>query len=152
MTVRKYTSGDRDVLMPFFEDFYCSPALAHPLDKRTLDIIFDDAVNHTHGLSGFALTDKDKNAKNDKIIGFAHVSSYYATEVAGICVMIEDLYISPEFRGAGFAREFFDWLFQRYSNAKRFRLEVTPENKMAESLYKRLGFQKIAYNNMILDM
>lgn len=146
MTVREYTASDKDALMPFFEDFYRSEALSHPLDVQTLERIFEDAVNHTHGLFGFILSDGDKAA------GFAHISSYYATEVAGICVMVEDIYISPEFRGMGFAREFFGWLIQNRSDAKRFRLEVTTENKSAQRLYERLGFRAIEYNNMILDV
>lgn len=145
MHIREYSEGDRAALEPFFDDFYRSPALSHPLDAETTAEIFNDAVNHRHGLCGFMLSE------GDTPIGFAHISSYYATEVAGLCVMIEDLYLAPEYRGKGHGHEFFDLIFKKYNTAKRFRLEATKENRAAIRLYERLGFKLISYNNMILD-
>ena len=132
--------------MPCFDDFYRSAALAHPLDVDTTDRVFSDAVNHRHGLSGLLLTE------DETPIGFSHITAYYATEVAGVCLMIEDLYIAPKFRGRGLSLEFFDWLFRNYSEVKRFRLEVTQENQAAIQLYKRLGFKNSSYNSMVLDV
>ena len=44
-------------------------------------------------------------------------------------------------RGKGVATQYFNYLFDKYSDAKRFRLEVVKDNVKAISLYKKWDLQ-----------
>ena len=68
------------------------------------------------------------------------MTTYYETEVGGICVQIIDLYVNENARGKGVATQYFNYLFDKYSGAKCFRLEVVKDNVKAISLYKKMGF------------
>ena len=79
------------------------------------------------------------------------MTTYYETEVGGICVQIIDLYVNENARGKGVATRYFNYLFDKYSDAKRFRLEVVKDNVKAISLYKKMGFTYISYGQMKID-
>ena len=68
-------------------------------------------------------------------------------------VLIEELYIRPEYHGKGIGNFVLDWLFQEYQDkVKRFRLEVTRENDGATRLYRKKGFQPLEYDQMVYDL
>ena len=46
---------------------------------------------------------------------------------------------------------YFNYLFDKYSDAKRFRLEVVKDNVKAVSLYKKMGFTDVSYGQMKID-
>ena len=46
------------------------------------------------------------------------MTTYYETEVGGICVQIIDLYVNENARGKGVG-QYFNYLFDKYSDAKR---------------------------------
>ena len=66
--------------------------------------------------------------------------------------MFEELYLSEHTRGKGYGSQFINAMFEKFKGARRFRLEVTKENKDALRLYKRLGFDYIGYDQMIKDI
>ena len=49
------------------------------------------------------------------------------------------------------ATQYFNYLFDKYSDAKRFRLEVVKDNVKAVSLYKKMGFTDVSYGQMKID-
>ena len=71
--------------------------------------------------------------------------------MGGICVQIIDLYVNENARGKGVATQYFNYLFDKYSDAKRFRLEVVKDNVKAISLYKKMGFTDVSYGQMKID-
>lgn len=147
IVIRDYKETDFHTLSPMFMEFFSSSALSNPLNKDTVDRIFTDALGNGESFRGLII-------ERDGIpCGFAHISSYYCTEVAGICLMIEDLFVAQEFRGSGIAKAFWGWLFENYNHrVKRYRLEVMNDNAAAIQLYRKLGFKTIKYDNMILDI
>ena len=86
-----------------------------------------------------------------KIIGFAYVTVFYACEVGGRCLMFEELFLKEEARGKGYGTAFFKWVMESHPEVKRFRLEVTEENKRAIALYESLGFSFLDYGQMAKD-
>ena len=86
-----------------------------------------------------------------KIIGFAYVTVFYACEVGGRCLMFEELFLKEEARGKGYGTAFFKWVMEGHPEVKRFRLEVTEENKRAIALYESLGFSFLDYGQMAKD-
>ena len=65
--------------------------------------------------------------------------------------MFEELFLKEEFRGKGYGTRFFDEIMKAKPQVCRFRLEVTRSNEKAVHLYERLGFEFLAYDQMVLD-
>ena len=83
----------------------------------------------------------------------AHLSFTHSNEVAGMVLLIEELYVLPKFQGKGIGSRFFDWLFEHYAGKiKRYRLEVTHVNEGAIRLYERRGFKELNYFQMVYDV
>ncbi|RGQ42735.1 GNAT family N-acetyltransferase [[Clostridium] leptum] len=125
--------------------FYHSDAVDHVVGDQVLHRTFLDAVGQEPSLWGLVLWD------GGQAVGFSYLTSFYACECGGKTLMIEEIYLKESCRGKGFGRQFFRWLFQEYSQVKRFRLEVTKANAGAAKLYASLGFVPLEYNQMILD-
>lgn len=136
---------DEETVLPMVMEFYHSDAVDHAVETAVLKRTFSDAAGSCPYLEGFLLEDEAGAA------GFAYLTSFYACEVGGITVMIEELYFKKESRGKGYGKKFFAWLFKRYPDARRFRLEVTRENEAACALYQKLGFEYLSYHQMVLD-
>jgi peptidyl-prolyl cis-trans isomerase SurA len=108
------------------------------------EMVFDDAVGPNPHLEGLLLEDEGQ------VVGFAYLTFFYACEVAGKVIMIEELFVKEEHRGKGYGQQFMDWLYAAYPDVVRFRLEITPENR-AVHLYRRNGFVPLTYGQMVYD-
>lgn len=144
LQLRDFTPSDRELFLEMATDFFTSPALLHPLEKPILERTWGEVVSGNGRLRGLFLE------CNGQTAGFALVTFYWSTEVGGLTVHTEDLYILPEFRGQKLGERFFGWLEQEYPAARRFALEVTDENP-AQRLYTRLGYRVLEYRHMIRE-
>lgn len=144
--IRDMRAEDREAVLPMVIEFYNSDAVEHSIPKQIPGQVFLDAVNGHSMLRGIVLTEAQR------VVGFAYLSWYYACEVAGMTLMIEEVYLQSGCRGKGYGKAFFDWLFQEYKDAKRFRLEVTDCNEGALRLYQGLGFERLGYGQMVRDI
>ncbi len=144
LDIRKITEKDKGLMLAMLKDFYHSPAVDHLVADEVLERTASDAAAG-NGIDGYLLYD------GDDPVGYSLVTSFYAAEVGGKCVMIEDLYLKEACRGKGYGHQFFAWLQEQYKDARRFRLEVTMENTGAIALYQRLGFQWLNYGQMALE-
>ena len=139
-------TADKENVMEMVQEFYHSDADDHEVKQEVLEATLNAAVSEDPVLRGVVLEE------DGKIIGYAYLTSYFVTEAGGINLMIEDLFIKKEARGHGYGSQFFKWLFKEYPNVKRYRMEVTEENKGAVSLYKKMGFEFLGYLQMIKDI
>jgi len=144
--IRDVTQEDRAKFLEMAEKFYSSKAVAHNIDRHLLETTFDTAVNKSSFLHALIIED------NDIPVGFALLSFSYATEVGGLVVLLEDLYISEACRGKGLGSKFMQFMEKEYPAAKRFRLEVTKENRGAIDLYCRFGYKQLDYVQMVKDI
>lgn len=140
------TENDIPQVLDMAKKFYNSNAVDHSVDERILIKTVKDACSNNPLLKGVILKE------DDKVIGYAYITSLYACECAGETVLVEELFLNEDSRGKGCGKEFFKWLFKTYSGAVRFRLEVTRENKRAYKLYKNIGFKELAYLQMVYDI
>lgn len=77
-----------------------------------------------------------------EIIGYSILINFWSNEYGGNIVYIDELFVRKEWRGKGVATKFIQYLAKkRINNAVSLFLEVTPQNKKAEELYKRLRFE-----------
>ena len=144
MKVRPMTAADKEITIPMVLQFYDGPAVEHAVPVDTIQKVFADAVGENPHLEGFILQD------GEQVVGFAYLTFFYACEVAGKVIMIEELFVKEEYRGKGYGQRFMDWLYATYPDVVRFRLEITPENR-AVNLYRRNGFVELTYGQMVFD-
>ena len=144
--IRDITPQDKKVFLNMAEKFYSSTAVAHNIDSPLLEITFEAAISKSPFIRALIIED------NEIPVGFALLSFSHATEVGGLVVLLEDLYISDTCRGKGLGRKFMQFMEQEYPAAKRFRLEVTKENKKAMDLYCKLGYKPLDYVQMVKDI
>ena len=144
--IRDITPKDKMAFLEMAEKFYSSAAVANRIDRCLLEITFDTAISKSPFVRALIIED------NEMPVGFALLSFYHATEVGGLVVLLEDLYISQTCRGKGLGSRFMEFLEQEYPEAKRFRLEVTKENKKAIDLYSKIGYKTLDYVQMVKDI
>lgn len=143
--IEKMQEPMREEVMAMVQAFYHSDAVCHPVDRTILEQTFADAVSADPVLEGYVLMEEER------MVGFAYTTVYYACEAGGRCMMFEELFLKEETRGKGYGTEFFRQIMDRHPEVKRFRLEVTRSNEAAVRLYERLGFTFLAYDQMVLD-
>ena len=141
-SIRKMEERDRESVFAMMRVFYDSPALIIKSPDEVLVRDIDDCLGDLPLIAGYIL-EWDKATA-----GYAMVSLSYTTEIGGICVWIEDLYVKPEYRHKGIGTEFFRFLPEAYPQAVRFKLEVEPENETAMALYKKSGYYLLGYSIM----
>ncbi len=145
MAIRDFEFSDREIYRKLAGEFYDTPAVLHPIDEKTFDITFDECISDSPFSRGLIIE------CDGEIAGYALLSFTYSSEVAGMVVLIEELYIRSYCQGKGLGSELFAWLEYAYRDAKRFRLEISPDNERAKQLYKRVGFSVLPYVQMTRD-
>ena len=145
MQIRPMTIQDRSIVLTMVREFYQSDAVEHPVPDTIMERTFSDAIEENPYLSGYLME------SDGHVVGFAYLTFFYACEVAGYVIMIEELFVREAYRGQGLGQQFLDWLYQAYPAAARFRLEIHQGNP-AVRLYERNGFQWIDYGQMAYDV
>jgi len=146
LTFRDMAPEDRDLVLSMVADFYHSPATLHPVGPAILERTFCAASDPAQPLLRGVLPLVDGQPA-----GYLYITQCWATEAGSPCVVLEEIYLKPELRGRGLGREILTWLREEYPDARRFRLEVNPENPDAARLYRKSGYDYLRYDQMILD-
>ncbi len=144
--IEKMTPAMRTQVLRMVEKFYHSNAVSHAVAPEVLEQTFADAVSDDPLLTGYVFTE------DGSLVGFAYVTAYYACETGGKCLMFEEIYLEEQARGKGYGSAFIRQVIRERKDVKRFRLEVTAENKDAIALYQSLGFTFLDYQQMVLDV
>ena len=146
LNLRDLTPEDAPVVLPMAEEFYHSDAVDHSVDPAILERSFRDAADPGEPLLRGLLIQWDGEAA-----GYLYVTQCYSAEVGGRCVLLDEVYLKPEFRGRGIGTRVLAWLEESYPSARRFRLEVTQANQGAARLYRSAGYKFLHYDQMVLD-
>ncbi|MDE6776452.1 MAG: GNAT family N-acetyltransferase [Oscillospiraceae bacterium] len=146
MLIRPMVQKDKKEVLKMMRVFYDSPAVQYTAPDEILEKDIDDCLNDMPYLDGFVIE------KSEKIIGYAMTAKSYTTEYGGICVWLEDLYLKPEYRHLGIAKELFLFIENYYPEAVRFKLEVEPENEFAVKCYQKYGYQNSPYFEMTKEI
>lgn len=134
---------DFDTIFHIMRVFYDSPAIEHSAPDEILKQDIRDCISDMPFVEGFVFDDNGQTA------GYAMTARGYSTEYGGICIWLEDLYILPEYRGAGIGTQFFSYLEDLYcKEAVRLRLEVAADNTRAIEVYKKCGYRTLPYVEM----
>lgn len=144
--IRDITPDDKAAFIMMMEKLYSSKAVVQKVDTHIFEETFHAAVNNSPYIRAFILED------DEMPVGYGLISFSFATEVGGLVVLLEDLYIADTCRGKGLGSQFFRFVEEEYPLAKRFRLEVTKENERAAALYSKLGYRVLDYVQMVKDV
>jgi ribosomal protein S18 acetylase RimI-like enzyme len=79
----------------------------------------------------------------DMLCGYAAVTYGYSIEFGGLTAYLDDLYVTPEFRGDGIGGQVLDMLARksRRGGCCIFHLEVEKANRKARKFYLKRGFR-----------
>ncbi len=83
------------------------------------------------------------------LIGYAILINFWSNEYKGNVLIIDELYILPDYRSQGIATAFLNFLSDtRYNDSVMLHLEVSDSNKRAMDLYRKMGFAMNTYNTL----
>ena len=143
--IRKLTPGDRETYLQLADEFYHSSAVLHPVPAEHCVRAFEEMMRSEDYLCGYLFEE------DGEIAGYAQLSRSYSQEAGGTVVWVEEIYVRPEFRGAGLGRALLRML-PELAPAARYRLEIEPDNARAEKLYREMGFDLLPYRQMVREM
>lgn len=144
--IRKITKEDEEIFYQMAELFYSTDAVLHPIPKEHHIKAFQEMMRSDMYVEGYIFEYEGKAA------GYAITSKMYSQEAGGITLWIDELFVLKEFRSKGLAKEFFTYLKNTVdSTIVRLRLEVEEYNEVAKKLYEKIGFNKLRYEQMILE-
>lgn len=148
MEIRCVTAADKKAWMRLVDDFYNSDAVWHPIPQSYREATFAEILARDTYLEGYLMEQAGES------VGFALIAKSFSQEGGGLCLWLEELYFTPENRGKGYGSEFFAFLENRAQTLKaaRLRLEVEPDNLRAQELYRRKGFDKMPYGEMVREL
>ncbi len=143
--IRRLTHDDRETYIEFAKKFYSTEAVMAKIPERHFEVTFQELMRSEVYAECFLLVDGDQPK------GYALIAKTFSQEAGGLVVWIEELYVEPDARSKGLGSEFFEFL-EANIPAKRYRLEVEPENGGAVRLYRRFGFKEMPYGQMYKDI
>lgn len=81
-----------------------------------------------------------------QVVGYALLIGYWSNELGGEVCVVDELYVTHEFRGRGHGAALFGAIERGElwpTPAAAIALGVTPSNSRARRLYERLGFAAV---------
>jgi GNAT superfamily N-acetyltransferase len=143
VSFKAFEKSDTEILIKLMqnlseEDFSGWVATPESIQK-TLDHLF------LHPDKGSILVFK----KEEVIVGYAILINFWSNEYKGNVLIIDELYILPEYRSQGIATAFFNYLSEtRYNDSVMLHLEVSEINQRAMDLYYKMGFRMNSYTTL----
>lgn len=144
--IRYMQLKDKETFLAMTDEFYHTTAVDHTISAECYLKTFDECTSNSPYARGYMLEYEGQN------VGYGLISLTYSAEVGGLSVLMEELYIRADYRSKGLGKEFFNFIYSEFPEAKRFRLEVTAANERAAKLYSTLGFERLDYIQMIRDI
>ncbi len=145
MILRKAEPKDKQLFFTMADEFYHLPAVLHEVDSSYFKSTFDEIMN----LSPYAALYIAEENKTP--VGYLLLSFTWSNEAGGLTVWLEELYIRENFQGKGYGSQMLQFVKTTYSNAKRFRLEISPDNERVKKLYQSHGFELLNYQQMVCE-
>lgn len=141
--IRKFNQDDKSEILKMMTEFYSSNAVSTNGSIEIFEKDFDECIKNSSYLEGYVFIE------NSSILGYAMLAKSFSTEFGKPCIWFEDLYLKPEYRGKGIVTKFIFHIKENYKNHV-FKLEVEDYNEHAMHIYKKCGFEKLPYSEMIL--
>lgn len=146
MKIRKLEKRDRAIYKEMAHEFYHSNAVLHPIPDAYFEKTVDECLRSDVYAELFLFEYEGNPA------GYGLIAKTFSQEAGGMVCWIEEVYIREKFRSKGLGRKFFRFIQDEFgTDTARFRLEVEEENHRAVTLYKKLGYERLDYAQMIRE-
>ena len=101
MKICSITAQDREEFLAMCSDFYSGDAAIHPISRESMLRTFEEALagNPFLRIVVFRL-------ENDTA-GYCQLSVTYSSEAGGLTVLVEEVYVKPDYQGRGIGSSFF---------------------------------------------
>ena len=142
-SIRPMEASDKDAVTDMMRSFYTSEAVYTNGSEEIFSNDVDACVSDCPFASGYVFTREDGS-----ICGYSMLAHSYSTEYGKPAIWIEDLFIEEDARGEGLGSRLFDLVREKYPDHVH-RLEVEDTNLHAIRLYKKSGFTKLPYAEMV---
>ena len=147
MSYRPVCETDREEYLRMVQEFYATDAVIRPIPREYAETTFAELMCSDTYTAAYMLEENGKTA------GYALLAKTFSQEAGGLAVWVEELYVKPAFRGKGIGSAFLrDLTLHPPKGTKRIRLEVEKESESAVRLYRSLGFDWLAYDQMVLEI
>lgn len=143
--IREIRLEDKEVFITMLDEFYHSEAVLHSVPYENYENVFQEVVFSNHYMDAYFFI------ADNEIVGFTTLAKTFSTEVGGLVIWIEELYVREKFQSRGLGSKMFPFIEKVYPNVKRIRLEVEKDNDKAIKLYEKMGFVDLPYSQMIKD-
>lgn len=147
LTFRTMTPADEAVATRMMNEFYRTDAVCTPAPPALVARNIQAALDPENLAFRGVLVEEDGEA-----VGYFMLTTFFSGEAAGICVMIEQVFVSAQCRGRGVGKEMLAWLRTEYPEARRFQLEVSEGNPGAYHLYEKCGYKPNPYQTMYINV
>lgn len=138
---------DKEAYIAMSHEFYSMDAVLHAIPREHMEETFQLVMDQSPYVKGYMIL------RGENPAGYGLLSLTHSNEVGGLVVFIEEVFILPVYRGLGLGTEFLEFVKREFSSyARRFRLEVSLQNKQAQELYERLGYKLLTYTQMVYDV
>lgn len=146
LKIRPLTMCDKETYLRMAREFYATEAVLIHVGEEHFLSTFDELMRSDEYAICYLFE------LDGETVGYSLLAKTYSQEAGGLVLWIEEIYVSPEFRGHGIGKAFFDFILKnKPDNVKRLRLEVERENEGAVKLYRSFGFDFLEYDQMIID-
>lgn len=145
--IRKIVSEDREIFIKLTKDFYNTDAVLSKIPEENIELTFEKIIDDSPYVDGYLYLHKDQ------VAGYCLLSFTYSNESGGLVMLIEELYVSPNFQRRGIGSKFLNFLENEYRDkVALMRLEVVKTNQTARQLYYKKGFKDLKYLQMIKEI
>ena len=149
MKIREFDRLDAPTFLKRCEAFYSSGSTRKPFCRKTVEKTFARVIERHENLWGYLIVDSETMVA----VGYALVTSYWCNEEGGNVLVLDELYIAPEYRHHGYGGRFLEWLEKEfYGRAVSVTLEVLTTNQDAQSLYHKEGLEPDGFVTYTKDL
>lgn len=139
--IRKIECTDKEIYFKMSEQFYASGAALSAIGNDKREAFWPEILKDVF-VHGYICEHGGECA------GYALTVPYASQEFGGTVLWIDELFVLPEFRGLGIAKEFLRYA-EKLSGNVMLRLEVEKDNERAVKIYGDGGFGVLPYIQMI---
>ncbi len=110
----------------------------YPINPEETGHLFKNFIENPHLGSCFLIKEEGR------ICGYLILIRFFSFEMGGYVLLLDELYISPEFQGKGIGKKAMTFVkeYAKENDFKKIVLEVEPHNNNAIRLYEKEQFRK----------
>ena len=148
MKLRKFLPSDKAEFLTMCKDFYGpSGATLHPIPESQMEASFDQAAAGNPYIVGYMME------LEGNIAGYGLIYPFYSNEAGGLCLMLEEIYVKPAYRGHKLGTQYLNEIAGVFGGGvTTLKLEICPANPRARKLYESMGFHELGYTSMIKEL